>query len=762
MQDAPPTKSTRPLLLTLAAIVLATPGLVDLGVTQSRHRRVEEEAARKAREGGELAREALAVQLQAVSMMTDNAVANPRFLAALRGRVDRTTLADLLLDRNLVGAVPGSAGGDLVRRRDDRVLAGGRRRRRARRRDRSSGGEDRQAIGAAARRLRARRSWPPLVRCRSAAGRRTPSCCWRSESTTSAVDGRGPIGPDDAGQRWTARAGTVRDGTARGSRRWCGREASVDVALSDPAEHGAAVPLAPGLWLWTLGRTDFGQTAAAFDRTRRQASWALAIPLALVLLAVALRRPRRQPADADLPAPREPVLSQNLTRLGLSASGGTAPPSAGTDGGATAPPPPSGPTGPGMPLGRYMLVDRIGEGGMAEVFTAVSFGYGGFRRPFVIKRLRAELNGNPTAVGLFIDEANLASTLVHSNIVPVFDFGEAAGSYFLSQEYVIGRDLGQHHAPPARAERAAAVHRRDPAARARGAGRAGVRARQTRRRRQPAGNRPPRHHARERHDLRAGRGEGARLRHHEGDAARVADRERHGEGERRVHVPGAGARQDRRSALGSVLAGPRHPLRGDRRADLPRRDLLRPARRPRRPDRARRSWRASPRSRRRCPRCSGARWNSTRTTVSRAAPSSAPRSRRTSSAPARPSSRTSCTGCSASSSAPSRNGSPRPSRACRARHRTSLPSRSPETAGATAARAASSSASEASPARATRPAAARSATRSRSAARPRRAAAGARTGTPARSSSATSATCRPARRSRRPRRSRPSPDSAPA
>jgi hypothetical protein len=96
MQEAPPTRSTRTLLLTLAALVVATPGLVDLGVTQSRHRRVEEEAARKAREGGELAREALGVQLQAVSMMTDNAVANPRFLAALRGRVDRTTLADLL------------------------------------------------------------------------------------------------------------------------------------------------------------------------------------------------------------------------------------------------------------------------------------------------------------------------------------------------------------------------------------------------------------------------------------------------------------------------------------------------------------------------------------------------------------------------------------------------------------------------------------------------------------------------------------------
>ena len=80
---------------------------------------------------------------------------------------------------------------------------------------------------------------------------------------------------------------------------------------------------------------------------------------------------------------------------------------------------------------------------MAEVYTAISFGYGGFRRSFVIKRLRPELIANATAVDLFIDEANLASTLVHPNVVPVFDFGEAAGSYFLAQEYVIGRDLGR-------------------------------------------------------------------------------------------------------------------------------------------------------------------------------------------------------------------------------------------------------------------------------------------------------------------------------
>ena len=46
-------------------------------------------------------------------------------------------------------------------------------------------------------------------------------------------------------------------------------------------------------------------------------------------------------------------------------------------------------------------------------------------------------------VAQFIDEANLGSTLVHSNIIPVFDFGKVGDEYFLAQEYILGRDLGR-------------------------------------------------------------------------------------------------------------------------------------------------------------------------------------------------------------------------------------------------------------------------------------------------------------------------------
>ncbi|MES1205703.1 MAG: serine/threonine-protein kinase [Pseudomonadota bacterium] len=96
---------------------------------------------------------------------------------------------------------------------------------------------------------------------------------------------------------------------------------------------------------------------------------------------------------------------------------------------------------PGQTFGRYQLLDRLGQGGMADVFTAVAHGVEGFSRVFVLKRLRPELSQDKEAVAQFIDEARMQSNLVHSNIVPVFDFGRVANEYFMTQEYIVGRDL---------------------------------------------------------------------------------------------------------------------------------------------------------------------------------------------------------------------------------------------------------------------------------------------------------------------------------
>jgi hypothetical protein len=103
----------------------------------------------------------------------------------------------------------------------------------------------------------------------------------------------------------------------------------------------------------------------------------------------------------------------------------------------------TGPVGVGAIFGRYKLVDRLGEGGMSELFVAEVAGVEGFTRNFVLKRLRPELARDKEAVSQFIDEARMQAGLVHSNIVPVFDFGVVAGEYFMTQEYIVGRDLAR-------------------------------------------------------------------------------------------------------------------------------------------------------------------------------------------------------------------------------------------------------------------------------------------------------------------------------
>jgi protein kinase-like protein len=105
--------------------------------------------------------------------------------------------------------------------------------------------------------------------------------------------------------------------------------------------------------------------------------------------------------------------------------------------------PAPGPDGSLLSIGRYTIVERIGQGGMAEIYSAVTAGEGSFRRPVVIKRLRPELTIDVNAVAQFCDEANLLAALHHPNIVAVHDFGRSQNQYFLAEEYIVGRDLGR-------------------------------------------------------------------------------------------------------------------------------------------------------------------------------------------------------------------------------------------------------------------------------------------------------------------------------
>jgi serine/threonine-protein kinase len=90
---------------------------------------------------------------------------------------------------------------------------------------------------------------------------------------------------------------------------------------------------------------------------------------------------------------------------------------------------------------RYTIIERIGAGGMAEVFLATAHGPDGFTRPVVLKRILPTLAGSPAFVKMFFDEATLSARLSHPNIVHVYEFGAVGGVQFLAMERVRGRDL---------------------------------------------------------------------------------------------------------------------------------------------------------------------------------------------------------------------------------------------------------------------------------------------------------------------------------
>ncbi|MDP2269190.1 MAG: serine/threonine-protein kinase [Archangium sp.] len=92
---------------------------------------------------------------------------------------------------------------------------------------------------------------------------------------------------------------------------------------------------------------------------------------------------------------------------------------------------------------RYRAVQKIADGGSAEVFLAEQLGAAGFKRLVVLKRIRPELYADAQYREMLIEEAQLAMSLHHSNLVEVLDVGEANGRYFLVMELVDGWTLHQ-------------------------------------------------------------------------------------------------------------------------------------------------------------------------------------------------------------------------------------------------------------------------------------------------------------------------------
>src|SRR5262249_38509592 len=92
----------------------------------------------------------------------------------------------------------------------------------------------------------------------------------------------------------------------------------------------------------------------------------------------------------------------------------------------------------GRTIAGYHLLERIGEGGTAEVYRAQHAEHG----LCAFKVLRQRLRGDPTAVKRFLREAGYGARVNHVGVVRTFDYGEADGEHYLALEWAAGEPLG--------------------------------------------------------------------------------------------------------------------------------------------------------------------------------------------------------------------------------------------------------------------------------------------------------------------------------
>ncbi|WP_338864267.1 serine/threonine protein kinase [Myxococcus stipitatus] len=94
-----------------------------------------------------------------------------------------------------------------------------------------------------------------------------------------------------------------------------------------------------------------------------------------------------------------------------------------------------------IPFGKYLLLDRINIGGMAEVWRGKQFGASGFERLVAIKRILPNIAEDEEFISMFIDEAKISVQLSHANIAQIYELGQITSSYFISMEYIPGKDM---------------------------------------------------------------------------------------------------------------------------------------------------------------------------------------------------------------------------------------------------------------------------------------------------------------------------------
>lgn len=94
-------------------------------------------------------------------------------------------------------------------------------------------------------------------------------------------------------------------------------------------------------------------------------------------------------------------------------------------------------------FGKYEVLGKIGTGGMAEIFKCRLSGIGGFDKVVVVKRMLPDLLEDKELVRMFLDEARIAATLSHPNIVQIYEIDQVGDTPYIAMEYARGPTLSK-------------------------------------------------------------------------------------------------------------------------------------------------------------------------------------------------------------------------------------------------------------------------------------------------------------------------------
>lgn len=97
------------------------------------------------------------------------------------------------------------------------------------------------------------------------------------------------------------------------------------------------------------------------------------------------------------------------------------------------------------PVGQYYLLDKIAQGGMAEIYKGLAYDLHGIKKTVVIKKILPNIAADKEYINMLIGEAKTAVMLNHGNIAQVYDLGKVGDDYFMVMEFVDGKSLSQIH-----------------------------------------------------------------------------------------------------------------------------------------------------------------------------------------------------------------------------------------------------------------------------------------------------------------------------